>query len=57
MFVRINLMDGPRRYNPHKSIEQNVDLPAALLSRFDVLWLMQDKADREADRRLAQHIT
>ncbi|GMR32771.1 hypothetical protein PMAYCL1PPCAC_02966 [Pristionchus mayeri] len=45
------------RYNPHKTIEQNVDLPAALLSRFDVIWLLQDKADRDADKRLAQHIT
>lgn len=45
------------RYNPKKSIEQNIQLPAALLSRFDLLWLMQDKADRENDLRLAQHIT
>lgn len=29
------------RYNPKKSIEQNVDLPAALLSRFDLIWLIQ----------------
>lgn len=39
------------RYNPKKSIEQNVQLPAALLSRFDVLWLIQDKPDRENDLR------
>lgn len=29
------------RYNPKRSIEHNVDLPAALLSRFDLLWLIQ----------------
>ncbi|KAL5107545.1 DNA replication licensing factor mcm7-A [Taenia crassiceps] len=45
------------RYNPHRSVEQNVDLPAALLSRFDLLWLIQDRPDRENDMRLAQHIT
>lgn len=45
------------RYNPKKSVEQNIQLPAALLSRFDILWLIQDKADRENDLRLAQHIT
>lgn len=45
------------RYNPKKSLEQNIQLPAALLSRFDVLWLIQDKSDRENDLRLAQHIT
>ncbi|XP_064615400.1 DNA replication licensing factor mcm7-like [Liolophura sinensis] len=45
------------RYNPKKSVEQNIQLPAALLSRFDLLWLIQDKADRDNDLRLAQHIT
>ncbi|CAH8656194.1 unnamed protein product [Heterobilharzia americana] len=45
------------RYNPSRTVEQNVDLPAALLSRFDLLWLIQDKPDREHDLRLAQHIT
>lgn len=39
------------RYNPRKSVEQNIQLPAALLSRFDLLWLIQDKADRENDLR------
>jgi DNA replication licensing factor MCM7 len=45
------------KYNPRKSIEQNIQLPAALLSRFDILWLIQDKPDRDSDLRLAQHIT
>nr|XP_042894859.1 DNA replication licensing factor mcm7-B isoform X1 [Parasteatoda tepidariorum] len=45
------------RYNPKRSIEQNIQLPAALLSRFDLLWLIQDKPDKENDRRLADHIT
>lgn len=45
------------RYNPKKSVEQNIQLPAALLSRFDLLWLIQDKPDHENDLRLAQHIT
>ncbi|CAL8332682.1 DNA replication licensing factor MCM7 isoform X1 [Gadus morhua] len=45
------------RYNPRKTLEQNIQLPAALLSRFDLLWLIQDKPDAEADLRLAQHIT
>jgi len=45
------------RYNPKKTAEQNIQLPAALLSRFDLLWLIQDKPDRHNDLRLAQHIT
>ena len=39
------------RYNIKKSVEQNVQLPAALLSRFDLLWLIRDKADRDDDLR------
>lgn len=45
------------RYNPKKTVEQNIQLPAALLSRFDLLWLIQDKPDHENDLRLAQHVT
>jgi len=45
------------RYNIKRSIEDNVQLPAALLSRFDLLWLIADKSDRENDLRLARHIT
>lgn len=45
------------RYNPKKSIEHNIQLPAALLSRFDLIWLIQDRPDKENDFKLAQHIT
>merc|ERR1712018_1009819 len=45
------------RYNTKRSIEDNIQLPAALLSRFDLLWLIADKSDRENDLRLARHIT
>ncbi|XP_055374090.1 DNA replication licensing factor Mcm7 [Condylostylus longicornis] len=45
------------RYNARRTIEQNIQLPAALLSRFDLLWLIQDKPDRDNDLRLAKHIT
>lgn len=44
------------KYNANRSIEQNIQLPAALLSRFDLLWLIQDKAERDNDLRLAKHI-
>lgn len=37
------------RYNPNYSIEANILLPAALLSRFDLLWLIQDTPNREND--------
>ena len=40
------------RYNVKKSVEANVQLPAALLSRFDLLWLIRDKCDSDNDLRL-----
>lgn len=39
------------RYNPQRSLEHNVQLPPALLSRFDLLWLIQDRPDRDNDLR------
>lgn len=45
------------RYNIKKSAEANIQLPAALLSRFDLLWLIRDKCDADNDLRLAQHVT
>jgi DNA replication licensing factor MCM7 len=45
------------KYNLRKTLEQNVNLPPALLSRFDLLWLLQDIPERENDLRLAQHVT
>lgn len=44
------------RYDPKRSVEHNIQLPAALLSRFDLLWLIQDKADRDTDLRLVLYI-
>ena len=45
------------RYNPRISPNENINLPAALLSRFDVLFLMLDQPSRDADEELAQHVT
>merc|ERR1719245_1453068 len=45
------------RYNHKKSVQENIQLPAALLSRFDLLWLIADRPDRDNDLKLAQHIT
>ena len=38
------------RYNPFISAVKNMDLPASLLSRFDLQFLLLDKADAEYDR-------
>jgi DNA replication licensing factor MCM7 len=45
------------RYNPHKSPTENINLPPALLSRFDLMFLLLDKQDDDLDMALAKHIT
>ncbi|KPI45949.1 DNA replication licensing factor mcm7 [Cyphellophora attinorum] len=44
------------RYNPRISPVENINLPAALLSRFDILFLILDTPSREADEELAAHV-
>lgn len=44
------------RYNPRISPVENINLPAALLSRFDVLFLLLDTPSRETDEQLAKHV-
>jgi DNA replication licensing factor MCM4 len=44
------------RYNPRLSVVENVQLPPTLLSRFDLIFLILDRADKRADRRLGQHL-
>ncbi|KAL2918722.1 DNA replication licensing factor MCM7 [Polyrhizophydium stewartii] len=45
------------RYNPRMKPTDNINLPAALLSRFDLLFLLLDKPSLDDDLRLAQHVT
>lgn len=45
------------RYNTKVSPVENINLPAALLSRFDLMFLILDKPSRDDDERLAQHVT
>merc|ERR1712054_573615 len=43
-------------YDPKKSVVDNINMPANLMSRFDFIWLMLDKRNRAMDRRLAEHL-
>lgn len=45
------------RYNPRVSPVENINLPAALLSRFDVMFLILDTPSQEGDEELANHVT
>lgn len=44
------------RYNPRMSVVENIQLPPTLLSRFDLIYLVLDKANPATDRRLARHL-
>ncbi|KRX02914.1 P-loop containing nucleoside triphosphate hydrolase [Pseudocohnilembus persalinus] len=43
-------------YNKQKSIKENIKISNAILSRFDLVFLMLDKADNERDTKLSKHI-
>jgi DNA replication licensing factor MCM7 len=44
------------RYNIRKTVSENINLPVALLSRFDLLFLLRDVANSDLDLQLAIHV-
>ncbi|ETV96261.1 hypothetical protein H310_10440 [Aphanomyces invadans] len=44
------------RYNPAKSVIENINILPTLLSRFDLIYLILDRPNADADRQLARHI-
>jgi replicative DNA helicase Mcm len=44
------------RFDPYKSIVDQVDIPDTLLSRFDLKFALKDVPDKEMDEKLATHI-
>jgi replicative DNA helicase Mcm len=44
------------RFDPHQFIIEQIDLPPALLSRFDVIFSLSDKPDHDRDREMSNHI-
>uniref|UniRef100_A0A914YIW9 DNA replication licensing factor MCM4 n=1 Tax=Panagrolaimus superbus TaxID=310955 RepID=A0A914YIW9_9BILA len=44
------------KWNPKKTIIENIQLPHTLLSRFDLIFLLLDPADSNYDRRLGTHL-
>ncbi|MFB2623376.1 minichromosome maintenance protein MCM [Methanothermobacter marburgensis] len=44
------------RFDSYKSIAEQIDLPSTILSRFDLIFVVEDKPDEEKDRELARHI-
>ncbi|MBA0826511.1 hypothetical protein Goarm_011356, partial [Gossypium armourianum] len=44
------------RYGLRRTPAENINLPPALLSRFDLLWLTLDRADMDTDLEMARHV-
>ena len=44
------------RFDEHKYIAEQIDLPPALLSRFDIIFSLIDRPEAERDRQMADHI-
>ena len=44
------------RFDENRNIAEQIDLPPALLSRFDAIFTMTDRPDAEQDRNVAAHI-
>ncbi len=44
------------RFDSYKSIAEQIALPSTILSRFDLIFVIEDKPELEKDRELARHI-
>lgn len=44
------------KYDPSQSLLDNIDIPPPLISRFDLIWLIRDKVDKESDLEKARFI-
>ena len=44
------------KYDAAESLGENINVPPALLSRFDLIWLIKDKVDVHTDLAKANHI-
>lgn len=44
------------KYDQNKSVVENINLTPALLSRFDLIYIMLDQPNHSIDRNLATHI-
>ena len=43
-------------YNRAKTVAENLKMGSALLSRFDLVFILIDKVDKEQDERLSEHV-
>ncbi len=44
------------RYEPNRTVAENVPLPVTLLSRFDLIFVLRDVPNKESDSKMSRHI-
>jgi replicative DNA helicase Mcm len=44
------------RYEPHRTVAENISLPVTILSRFDLIFVLRDVPNKEADEKMSEHI-
>jgi len=44
------------RYEPHRTVAENISLPVTILSRFDIIFVLRDVPNKDADGKMSQHI-
>ena len=44
------------RYEPHRTVAENISLPVTILSRFDLIFVLKDVPNKELDSKMSEHI-
>ncbi|MFB0504461.1 MAG: minichromosome maintenance protein MCM [Candidatus Bathyarchaeia archaeon] len=44
------------RYEPYRTVADNISLPITILSRFDLIFILRDVPEKEHDARMTEHI-
>ncbi|MDW8049355.1 MAG: minichromosome maintenance protein MCM, partial [Nitrososphaerota archaeon] len=44
------------RYDPYRTVAENISLPVTILSRFDLIFVLKDIPEKERDLRMSEHI-
>ncbi|MEM2999861.1 MAG: minichromosome maintenance protein MCM [Candidatus Bathyarchaeia archaeon] len=44
------------RYEPHRTVAENISLPVTILSRFDLIFVLRDIPNKDSDAKMLEHI-
>jgi len=44
------------RYDPYRTVAENIALPVTILSRFDIIFVLRDVPEKELDAKMSEHI-